>query len=98
MRSNARPRSVAEENSWRSSAAALRWAKPAIRRFDWELRPGAQLTARLSCLTHAPTYRSGARETGPALASCFLRSQREGSESTVDEPQTNNLGTTLEHP
>src|SRR6266496_4849119 len=48
----------AEHNSWRTSALALRWAKPAIRRLDWELWPGAfgLLTAMPTYAYHALTY------------------------------------------
>ena len=50
----------AAQNSWRSSAPALRWAKPAIRRFDWELWPGAcgQLTTPPACGIDALAYRN----------------------------------------
>src|SRR5882724_9247537 len=57
MRLKARPRPVAEPHSWRWSATSLRWAKPAIRRIDWELRPGAHITSeRHNDLEHPPQW------------------------------------------
>src|SRR5213076_2175183 len=71
MRLKARPRPVAEKQPWRLSALTLRWARPAIRRFDWELRPGAwgQLTALLSWPIATLAYRPerGRPEGPPAL-------------------------------
>jgi hypothetical protein len=41
MRQTAMPPSVADHSSWRSSAAALRWASQQSSGFDWDLGSGA---------------------------------------------------------
>jgi len=80
MRLRARPLPVADQNSWRWSAAGLRWARPAIRRFDWDLRPGAttHLTTGLVRAINAFDLQKRARET--ELAWCpsvsFVRKWR----------------------
>ena len=87
MRLNARPRPVAEKPPWRSSAFALRWARRAIRRIDWELRPGASepLTALLSWPIAALAYKNRARETGRATGSPVSFVRKQGSQpSRVD--------------
>ena len=101
MRSNARPQPVAEQNLWRISAASLRWAKRAIRRIDWELRPGAwgQLTALLSGRIGALAYRTerGRREGPPALLfPSFANNGQQAEQSRL--ARNHNLETTLEHP
>ena len=79
MRLNARPRPVAEKPPWRSSALALRWAKRAIRRIDWELRLGAcgPLTALLNWRIGALAYKTerGRREGPPGSLVFFVRKQ-----------------------
>ena len=68
----------AEQNSWRSSAPSLRWAKPAIRRLDWELWPGAcgQLTTPPACGIDALAYRNERGRQDGIYAPCFLRSKK----------------------
>src|SRR5205814_6318575 len=60
MRLTAMPLSVAEPHPWRSRAPSLRWAKPAIRRLDWELQPGpcARLTTPPTGSIDALAYRN----------------------------------------
>src|SRR6185503_7839121 len=101
MRLNARPRPAAEKQPWRLSALTLRWAKPAIRRFDWVLRSGAwgRLTALLSWPIAALAYKTerGRREGPPALLfpSFANRGQPTGQSRLAP---FHNLRTTLEHP
>src|SRR5438876_592266 len=56
----------------------LRWAKPAIRRFDWELWPGAcgPLTMPPTGSIDALAYRNERGRQDRLYASCFLRSKR----------------------
>ena len=99
MRLNARPLPVAENRSWRSSALALRWAKRAIRRLDWELRSGAcePLTALSSWRIAALAYKTerGRRE-GHRSPVSFVRKQ--GSRRAGSIGLRHNLRTILEHP
>ena len=83
--------------------SSLRWARLAIRRIDWELRPGAMgpLTRLRPRVINALTYKkTGEGDRTGLVPFCFLRSKRDEHSSglPVVIGQGHNLGTFLEHP
>src|SRR6266550_6415976 len=79
----------------------LRWAKPAIRRFDWELWPGAcgPLTMPPTGSIDALAYRNERGRQDRLYASCFLRSKRGKQmpgEDSASVGRSHNLGTSEE--